>query len=133
MIDLNILLVEDSPDDAFLAIRALSKIDVNSVHIVNNGQEALHYLFGNDCRIFFDLLKKPDLILLDQRMPLLDGLQFMEIAQNALKSNTVPVVVITSSHLTHEKERFLELGVKDYVAKPVSPEGMSRVIKTVYQ
>ncbi len=132
MYNINILLVDDSHDDIFLAQRALSKLNLRDVNIVYNGREALQYLFG-DKTVNPDvaIINKPDIILLDQRMPLLDGLQFMECAHHALHTHNIPVIVITSSTLEKEKVRFFELGVKDYIGKPINIEGLRRVINTV--
>ena len=132
MKNINILLVEDSHDDAFLAKRALSKLHLRNVNIVYNGREALQYLFGKETfNSVPALINKPDIILLDQRMPLLDGLQFMEYAHLALHAHNIPVIVITSSTLEIEKVRFFELGVKDYIGKPINVDGLSRAINTV--
>ncbi|MDD2733591.1 MAG: response regulator [Desulfuromonadaceae bacterium] len=130
--NVKILLVEDSHDDIFLAKRALSKLQLDDVDIVHNGREALQYLFGDE--IFNSvsaIINKPDLILLDQRMPILDGLQFMEFAHRALHTYNISVIVITSSTLEIEKERFFELGVKDYIGKPINIEGLRRAINSV--
>jgi len=132
MKNINILLVEDNQDDVFLAMRALSKLNLSDVAIAYNGREALNYLFGEETvNPVSSILKRPDIVLLDQRMPLLDGLQFMECAHHALHAYNIPVIVITSSTLENEKERFYALGVKDYIGKPINVEGLSRAINTV--
>lgn len=130
--NVKILLVEDNIDDVFLTNRALSKLDLRDVSVVSDGREALTFLFG-DGAVSPDtpMVSRPDVILLDQRMPILDGLQFMERAHQALMSNGIPVIVITSSTLAHEKERFFELGVRDYIGKPINQEGLSRAIARV--
>ncbi len=132
MKNVKILLVEDSQDDVFLVKRALAKLNVRDVNVVYNGREALEYLFGDDAITPVTSIRTiPDLILLDQRMPIVDGVQFMECAHSALHAHNVPVIVITSSTLQNEKDRFFELGVKDYIGKPINVEGLRRAITTV--
>jgi len=130
MNSLKILMVEDNQDDVFLAMRVLSKLHLYDVDNVYSGSEALTYLFGDDTDNPV-VINKPDIILLDQRMPLLDGMQFMELAHHALQAHNIPVIVISSSNLKCEKDRFFELGVKDYIGKPINAEGLSRAINTV--
>jgi two-component system response regulator len=129
---LKILIVEDNDDDVFLAKRTLAKLNQNEVDVVCNGKEALQYLFGQIVVTPDTPIKvRPDIILLDQRMPYWDGLQFMEIAHHALKANNIPVIIITSSTLEHERDRFIELGIFDYIGKPINVEGLSRAINNV--
>lgn len=128
-----ILLVEDNQDDVFLAIRALSKLKMNNVDVVSGGVEALEYLFGESVPSpFAPVIRKPDIILLDQRMPNLDGLQFMECAHHALQTHTIPVIVVTSSTLENEKMRFRELGVTDYIGKPINADGLKRALNIAF-
>ena len=126
---MKILLIEDSPDDVFLTTRALNKLDQSDIDVVHDGIHALDYLFGKECNVSgHTLINKPDIILLDQRMTMVDGLEFMEKVHKALRDNKIPVIVITSSTLESEKQRFFELGVQEYIGKPVNTEGLRRAI-----
>lgn len=130
MKDLRILLVEDNPDDEFLTLRILAKLNHTKVDIVHEGGEALKYLFGNEStHSASPVINKPDLILLDMRMPLVDGLDFLEAAHNNLRSHEIPVIVISSSKLDRDVERCFELGVKAYLTKPINSDELKSAIK----
>jgi two-component system response regulator len=118
--DTDILLVEDSPDDAELTIRALKKNNLaNKLVHVSDGEEALDYLF---CRGKFSLRtigKGPRLILLDLKLPKVDGLEVLrEVKGNPLTAST-PVVVLTSSKEERDIVDSYKLGVNSYIVKPV--------------
>ena len=130
--EMKILLIEDNPDDVFLTKRVLDKLGYSDIDVAFNGSHALEYLFGSAFH-FSDkqLLSKPDLVLLDQRMPITDGIEFMEAIHSVFKHNNIPVIIITSSTLEREKQRLFELGVIDYVGKPVNVEGLKRALKSI--
>lgn len=130
MKELRILLVEDNPDDEFLTLRILSKLNHSVVDIVHEGGEALKYLFGKEGNHpASPVINRPDLILLDMRMPLVDGLDFLEAAHNNLRSHEIPVIVVSSSKLDRDVERCFELGVKAYLTKPINSEELKRAIE----
>jgi len=130
MNELKILLIEDNPDDEFLTRRILSKLDQNNVSVVHEGEQALRYLFGDETTpLGAPIRNKPDLILLDIRMPLVDGLDFLEAAHANLRTLDIPVIVVSSSRLEREVERCLELGAKAYLTKPIDSKELSSIIK----
>jgi len=120
MKSLKILLVEDNPDDEFLTLRILSKLNHTNVDVVHQGGEALDYLFGEGSHYpAAPVLNKPDLILLDMKMPLIDGMEFLETAHANLRTHAIPVIIISSSKQERDVNRCIELGVKAYLTKPV--------------
>lgn len=126
---LKILLVEDNPDDEFLTRRILAKLNQTDIHAVHEGGAALKYLFGEEgCCVNSRVSIKPDLILLDLRMPLVDGMDFLEAAHKNLKSYDIPVIVISSSRLEHDVDRCKQLGVKAYLTKPIDIAELSDAI-----
>lgn len=126
MSELKILLVEDNPDDEFLTLRTLSKLNQNRVHVVHEGSQALQYLFGNTAvNQNSPVINKPDLILLDMKMPLVDGLEFLETCHTNLRTHDIPVIVVSSSKLERDVQRAAELGVINYITKPVDVKELS--------
>lgn len=130
MNELKILLIEDTPDDEFLPRRILSKLDQNNVSVVHEGEQALRYLFGDEtAHPGTQVRNRPDLILLDIRMPLVDGLDFLEAAHANLRTHDIPVIVVSSSRLEREVERCFELGAKAYLTKPIDSKELVRIIE----
>ena len=129
MKSVKILLVEDNPDDEFLTIRILSKLGYSDIDVVHQGGEALEYLFGATRNYTIELpVKKPDIILLDMRMPLVDGIEFLEAAHANLKTHDIPVIVISSSKQEREINRCLELGAKAFLNKPLDSKEIKMAI-----
>lgn len=120
MDNVKILLVEDNPDDEFLTTRILSKLGYKEIKVLHQGGEALEYLFGCTLnRASAVPVNKPDIILLDMRMPLVDGIEFLETAHANLKTHDIPVIVISSSKQEREVERCIALGAKAFLNKPL--------------
>ncbi|HEY8401606.1 MAG TPA: response regulator, partial [Cytophagaceae bacterium] len=113
-----ILLVDDDNITNFLTEKIVKKLDLaNKVKVVMNGEEALLYLTSNCCS-FGDF---PDLILLDNRMPEMTGIEFMEY-YNKLNINTTNksrIIVLTASENKEDEKRLLDLGVEAYITKPL--------------
>lgn len=127
-----ILLVEDNPDDVELTIRALKKNHIlNRMIIAKDGVEALDYLFGTGTYAGRDITKLPVLILLDLKLPKIDGLEVLErIRQNAL-TRLLPVVILTSSQEEKDKINGYELGANSYIRKPVDFIQFTEAIKAL--
>lgn len=124
-----ILLVEDNMDDAELAIRALRKANINHnlIHL-KNGAEALEFLFGTGEFKDRDLTNTPKVILLDLKMPKVDGLEVLaQIKTNEL-TKSIPVVVLTSSKEHPDIKRAYSLGANSYIVKPVEFDEFTKVI-----
>ena len=118
-----ILLVEDNLDDAELAIHALRKKNLaNKVTHVMDGEEALDFLFGTGKYVGRDVNVKPKLILLDLKMPKVDGIQVLERVKLNNITKKIPVVILTSSKEDPDLSRCYELGANSYIVKPVDFE-----------
>lgn len=110
----SILLVEDDPDHEALTIRALRKSNiVNDVAIARDGEEAVNMLLGPNPI-------KPQVILLDLKLPKLDGLEVLRRIRESDSTKTLPVVILTSSDEERDVVRSYSLGVNSYIRKPVN-------------
>ncbi|MGD9082316.1 MAG: response regulator [Desulfobacterales bacterium] len=116
-----ILLVEDNPDDELLAIRALKKNNImNEVVVARDGAEALDYLFGAGAYADRDMGVMPQIILLDLKLPKIDGLEVLRRLRNDERTKLLPVVVLTSSKEDRDLTESYSLGANSYIRKPVS-------------
>lgn len=115
-----ILLIEDNPNDAEMAIRALKKRNLanNLVH-VEDGEEAINFLFGNGKFENRVNAKAPKVILLDLKLPKVDGLEVLRIIKSKDETRNIPVVVLTSSKEEKDIVESYALGVNSYIVKPV--------------
>ncbi len=118
--DETILLVEDNPDDVELTMRAFRKNNIaNDVVVARDGEEALDYLFGNGAHADRDTSDTPRLILLDLKLPKLDGLQVLERLRADERTRLTPVVILTSSKEEQDLISGYKSGANSYVRKPV--------------
>ena len=118
-----ILLVEDTPDDEALTLRALKKVKLlNEVVVARDGVEALDYLFATGEHAGRDNSSLPQLVLLDLKLPRLDGLQVLERIRANAKTRLLPVVILTSSTEQPDLVTGYSLGANSYIRKPVDFE-----------
>ncbi len=115
-----IMLVEDNPNDEALTIRALKKSnDKNEIVVARDGVEALNYLFSEGNYSGRDAGVMPDLILLDLKLPQINGLEVLKRIRTDERTKLVPVVILTSSKERRDLTECYELGVNSYIRKTV--------------
>jgi two-component system response regulator len=115
-----ILLVEDNPDDEALTLRALKKNNIqNEVIVARNGADALDYLFGTGAHAGRDLRMMPTLILLDLKLPKIDGLEVLRRIRADERTKLLAVVILTSSKEERDLVDGYSLGANSYIRKPV--------------
>lgn len=120
MDDRKILLVEDNPDDNALTLRALKKNNItNEVIVARDGVEALDYLFGEGAHEGRDLSDQPQVILLDLKLPKIDGLEVLKRIRADDRTRRLAVVVLTTSIEDRDIIRSYDLGANSYIRKPV--------------
>jgi two-component system response regulator len=115
-----ILLVEDNPDDVELTLRALEQYNVtNQISVVRDGAEALDYLFATGAYADRDTSAMPAVVLLDLKLPKVDGLEVLQRMRADERTKLVPVVILTSSKEEQDMVNGYKFGANSYVRKPV--------------
>ncbi len=126
----SILLVEDNPSDIALARHALEIAHVtNRIDIAEDGEEALEYLFKTGRHQSDPQDRLPAVILLDIKLPIVDGLEVLRALRENPKTKRLPVVIMTSSNEEQDLAKGYDLGVNSYIRKPVDFEQFANVIK----
>ena len=130
--ELEILLVEDNPNDAELTLRALKKRNLanNLVH-VEDGQAALDFLFGTGAHAGRDVQQQPKVVLLDLKLPKLDGIEVLRRLRADERTKLLPVVMLTSSREDRDVIETYKLGANSYIVKPVEFENFSEAVSTL--
>jgi CheY-like chemotaxis protein len=119
----HILLVEDNPNDAELTLRALKKAHVaNDIHVVRDGAEALEFLFGSGAYAARAGSALPRVVLLDLKLPKVDGLEVLRRVKADERTKLIPVVVLTSSREESDLVASYHLGANSYIVKPVDSD-----------
>jgi two-component system response regulator len=118
-----ILLVEDNPDDEALTLRALNKNNIkNKIVVARDGVEALDYLFGTGMYAGRDPGSRPELILLDLKLPKVDGFEVLKKLRADERTKLLPVVILTSSKEQQDVVNGYGLGANSYIRKPVDSQ-----------
>lgn len=127
-----ILLVEDNPDDETLTLRAFRKANiVNEVVVARDGAEALDYLFGTGKYAGRDPRERPAVILLDLKLPKIDGIEVLRRLRADDRTRLTHVVIITTSREEQDVIRGYELGANSYICKPVNFEEFAKVAQQI--
>jgi two-component system response regulator len=127
--EVEILLVEDNPNDVELTLRALKKHNLaNKVHVVKDGAEALEYIFANGAYTHRKIEDHPKVILLDLKLPKVDGLEVLRQIKSDDRTKVIPVVVLTSSKEERDMVESYRLGANSYIAKPVDFESFVKAV-----
>jgi two-component system response regulator len=130
--DKTILLVEDNPDDEALTLRALKKNNIlNPVTIARDGAEALDYLFCQGTYAGRDACTQPAVILLDLKLPKVDGLEVLKRLRADARTRLLPVVILTSSKEEQDLASGYSLGANSYIRKPVDFTQFMEAIRQV--
>ncbi len=117
---IEILLVEDNPNDRELTLRALKKHKLtNKVHIAEDGEDALFYIFAEGKYAGRNALAVPKVVLLDLKLPKVSGLDVLKRIKSDSRTKMIPVVVLTSSGEERDRFKSYELGANSYIVKPV--------------
>ncbi len=131
-ISLEILLIEDNLNDAELSLYALRKFKIaNHIHHARDGAEALDYVFGSDTNTAQSPVQNPRLILLDLKLPKVDGLEVLRKLKANETTRTIPVVVLTSSREERDIIESYNLGVNSYIVKPIDFEQFTEAVRDV--
>ena len=118
--EIEILLVEDNPHDVEMTLRALKKHNLaNKVHVVKDGAEALDYIFATAIYAERNIHDHPKVILLDLKLPKVDGMEVLRRIRADERTKCIPVVVLTSSQEERDIVESYKLGVNSYIVKPV--------------
>jgi CheY-like chemotaxis protein len=130
MEDKVILLVEDNADDEMLTLRALKKNNIrNEVVVARDGSEALDYLFATGIHAGRDLKVMPQIILLDLKLPKVDGFEVLNRVRASEKTKLLPVVILTTSNEDQDRIRGYGLGANSFVRKPVEFEKFIEAVR----
>lgn len=125
-----ILLVEDNPNDVELTLRVLQKNNIsNRLHVVRDGAEALEFIFCTGAYSDRSIENGPKVILLDLKLPKVDGLEVLRQIKADPRTKTIPVVVLTSSREERDIVRSYQLGTNSYIVKPVDFEQFTEAVR----
>jgi two-component system response regulator len=124
-----LLLVEDNPQDLELALRALRKANLsNRIHVARDGAEALEFIFCEGPHAARRITDSPKVILLDLKLPKVDGLEVLKRIKGDPRTKMIPVVVLTSSKEQSDVVESYQLGVNSYIVKPVNFEQFTEAV-----
>ncbi len=127
---IEILIVEDNPDDLELTMRALRKANfVNRIFVVRDGVQALEFVFCEGPHAERSTHPSPKLVLLDLKLPKIDGLEVLKRIKGDPRTATIPVVVLTTSKEQRDVVESYQLGVNSYIVKPVEFERFSEAVR----
>jgi len=130
--NVEVLLVEDDPNDAELVLHVLKKTNMaNEVLVVQDGKEALDFLFCRGVYSGRDASHFPSLVLLDLKLPHVHGHEVLKQVKENEKTRSIPVVILTSSDLDYDITKGYKLGVNSYIQKPMEFEKFQETVETI--
>ena len=133
MSEQSILLVEDDPDDEALTVRELQRQNiVNTIDVVRDGAEALEYLFATGAYKARDASDLPTLMILDLKLPKVDGFEVLKQVRANERTKLMPVVVLTSSDEQRDRLESYSLGANSYVRKPVGFDEFREAVRQLH-
>ncbi len=121
MIPTSIMLVEDSADDEFIAMRILRKAGIPEIKVARDGQEALDMLLSSGMPL-------PDLLLLDLRLPKIDGLKVLEILRQQKRTEALPVIILSSSEDPRDRDLCSRFGTNMFLGKPLEIKSFQQAL-----
>jgi CheY-like chemotaxis protein len=128
--DVEILIVEDTPGDLQLALRALRKAHLaNHIHVARDGAEALEFIFCEGPHVERKIENSPKLILLDLKLPKIDGLEVLQRLKSDPRTRSIPVVMLTSSQEQSDVVKSYNLGANSYIVKPVDFDSFVKAVQ----
>jgi two-component system, response regulator len=117
---IDILLIEDNPNDAELTVRVLKKNNIaNAIHVIPDGAEALEFFFAEGKYSGRDMNNSPKIVILDLKLPKVDGIEILKRVKSDDRTKTIPIVVLTSSKEESDVIKSYKLGANSYIVKPV--------------
>ncbi len=130
--EVEILIVEDNRNDTEMALRALNKNNLsNNILVVGDGEEALDFVFARGKYAGRDKDARPKIILLDLKLPKIDGLEVLKVLKSHPESKIIPVIVLTSSKDESDLIKSYRLGVNSYIMKPVDFDKFVNAIRDI--
>jgi two-component system, response regulator len=130
--DLDILLVEDNQDDMDLALHALEREKLaNRIFVARDGEEALDFLFCRGTFAARSFEHPPKLVLLDLKLPKVDGMEVLKLAKSDSRTKNIPIVIMTSSKEERDLVSGYKLGANSYIQKPVDFDQFRETVKSV--
>jgi CheY-like chemotaxis protein len=127
-----VLLVEDSEDDLRLALRAFKKANLtNRIQVARDGQEALDYIFCEGAHASRTIADVPRVILLDLKLPKVDGMEVLQRFKSDSRTGTIPVVILTSSKEQRDIASSYQHGANSYIVKPVMFDNFVKAMQEV--
>ena len=128
--EVEILIVEDNQDDLDMTLHALRKANLaNRIQVARDGVEALEFIFGTGAHAGRKVENTPKIILLDLKLPKIDGMEVLKRIKNNPLTMTIPVVVLTSSKEQKDVLESYKLGINSYIVKPVNLEGFIAAVR----
>jgi two-component system, response regulator len=129
---IEILLVEDNPNDVELTLNAFARQKLDTrFHVASDGAEALDYVFGRGAHHGRDITQRPKLILLDLKLPKVNGLEVLREIKTDPRTKVIPVLILTSSNVERDIAAGYELGANGYIIKPVNFDQFLLMVNSV--